>query len=121
MIDVAGNYYEIANKGMVTATIPGTNHPVVACKNIYHGQIRISDKYGTTAPFVHIYESYEIRKALGGPNKDEDGNPCVMREYNGQRFLIDISVAEFEYFDQVVEAEAGREPYEGKLAVSPSL
>lgn len=117
LVDVAGNYYGIADEGMVATTIPGTNHPVVACKNIYREQIRIPDKYGTTAPFVHIYESYEIRKALSWPNKDENGNPCLMQEYNGQRFLIDISVAEFEYFSQVVEAEAGREPHEGKLVV----
>lgn len=41
-----------------------------------------------------------------------------MQEYNGQRFLIDIRVVEFEYFAQVVEAETGRELYDGKLAVA---
>lgn len=41
-----------------------------------------------------------------------------MKEYNGQRFLIDIRVVEFEYFAQVVEAETGRELYDGKLAVA---
>lgn len=54
LVDVAGNYYGITDEGIVTATIPGTNHHVVACKTYTVGRFGFQTNMG---PPPHLFTS----------------------------------------------------------------
>lgn len=119
------------NRGRIVGTdmirevkhrIPGSNHPVPRCLNVYEGQILLPELGGKIVPFTHLYESYDHSWGLsGGDPRRTNGNieNCksdvgVINVGNGYA----VSPAEFEMMVRVVIEEAGVTGPEGMYATA---